>query len=449
MYRRSFIQTSLAATACTPSIIKAANTNSNIQHACIGVGGMMGYNDYKNISSHSNTKVVAICDVDKNHLDRVAKEVPEARKYTDWRELIAKEGDKIDSVNVTVPDHMHFPIAVNAVRAKKHVYCQKPLCHDVAEVRSLTESTKKAGVKTQLGTQAASGFGDRMGVHYVKNGLIGKVKHVYLCSNRPGAIDSYRLVGPRPEKKHPAPSQLNWDLWLGTAPERSYAPEIYHPSKWRAWQDFGTGWSGDIGCHVFDATWKALDLTAPKTVHATVQESWKNSKDRRGDTWPQSDHITWTFPGNSITEKSELTIEWFDGLFYPPEAAQKWYPGKIYPPESALIVGTEGAVLIPNGGGAMLLPRDKYKGTPQPKLDTRNHYHHFLDAIIGKTKNESYFEQTGPMTEAILLGTVAIRTPDQKLSWDAANLAITNHSGAHKLLKRNYRKGWEVSNFNA
>ncbi|MCP5109604.1 MAG: Gfo/Idh/MocA family oxidoreductase, partial [bacterium] len=238
--RRHFLKTGAAAALATPAIARGLNANGKIQHACIGVGGM-GFNDFQNFKSHGMTEVVAICDVDSNHLERVAKEVPHARKYTDWRELLEKEGDKIDSVNVTVPDHMHFPIAISAVRAGKHVYCQKPLCHDVAEVRALTEATRKAGVKTQLGTQAASGFGDRMGVQYVKDGLIGKVKHVYLCSNRPGAIDAYRLVGPRPVEKHEAPPQLNWDLWTGTAPLRSYAPGIYHPSKWRAWQDFGTG----------------------------------------------------------------------------------------------------------------------------------------------------------------------------------------------------------------
>jgi len=173
--RRKFLKASLASTVVAPSIGLGKNTNSNIQHACIGVGGMMGYNDYKNISSHSKTKVVAICDVDKNYLNRVAKENPGIRTYSDWRELFEKEGDKIDSVNVTVPDHMHFPIAFNAVKNKKHVYCQKPLCHDVAEVRSLTEATKETQVKTQLGTQAASGFGDRMGVHYVKTGLLVKL----------------------------------------------------------------------------------------------------------------------------------------------------------------------------------------------------------------------------------------------------------------------------------
>ena len=261
------------------------------------------------------------------------------------------------------------------------------------------------------------------------------------------AIDAYRLVGPRPKEKHAVPEQLDWDLWIGNAPERPFVPGIYHASKWRAWQDFGTGWSGDIGCHVFDATWKALGLTAPKSVSAKVQESWKKSAGRRGDTWPQSDHITWKFPGTSMTAKDEITVEWFDGLIYPPDEARKWYPGETYPPESALMVGTKGAILIPNGGAPQLYPLDKFKGTAQPKLETRNHYHHYLDAILGSAVNESFFEQTGPMTEAILLGTVAIRTPDEVLYWDPKKLAITNNPVAHGLLKRNYRKGWEVADF--
>jgi len=449
--RRSFLGTGAASAlaASMPSITRAANLNGTIHHACIGVGGMMGFNDLQNFKSHPKTQIVAICDVDRDNLERAAKELPDARKYTDWREMFAKEGDKIDSVNVTVPDHMHFPIAITAVRAGKHVYCQKPLCHDVAEVRALTEATRKADVRTQLGTQAASGFGDRLGIHYVREGLIGKVKHVYLCSNRPGAIDAYRLLGPRPSEIPAVPKNLNWDLWTGSAPERPYAPGIYHPSTWRAWQDFGTGWSGDIGCHVFDATWKALALTAPKSVKAKVQESWKNSSIRRGETWPQSDHVTWTFPGTSMTEGDEIVVEWFDGLIYPPEEAKQWYPGETYPPESALMVGTEGAILIPNGGAPQLYPLEKFKDAPrsEPELDPRNHYHHFLDAILGTAKNESYFEQTGPMTEAILLGTVAIRTPDETLNWDTTQLAITNNPAAHKLLKREYRKGWEIEGF--
>jgi predicted dehydrogenase len=407
----------------------------------------MGWNDFNQFKSHGKTEVVAICDVDSQRLARASREVPDARTYTDWRELIANEGDKIDSVNVTVPDHMHFPIAMTAVQEGKHVYCQKPMCHDVAEVRLLTEATRKAGVKTQLGTQAASGSGDRTFVHWLKAGVIGKIKRVVLCSNRPGAIEAYRFVGPRPAEPTTAPDPLDWDLWIGSAPVRPYAPGIYHPAKWRSWLDFGTGWSGDIGCHVFDATWKALGLTAPKNVIAKVQDSWKKSKPRRGDTWPQSDHITWTFPGTKMTEKDEITVEWFDGLFYPPEDIQALFPGKPYPPESAMVIGTEGAMILPNGQMPTLLPKDKFGSVEAPKLEPRNHYHHFADAIHGLAKNESYFEQTGPMTEAILLGTVAIRTPDTLLEWDAKKLAISNHKGAHGLLRRQYRDGWGVAGF--
>ncbi len=444
--RRKLIKTAAGAALAAPAATRAADLNSRGQHACIGVGGM-GWNDFNKFKSHGKTEVVAICDVDSNRLARAAKEVPDARVYSDWRELLAKEGKRVDSVNVTVPDHMHFPIAMSAVESGKHVYCQKPLCHDVAEVRLLTEATRKAGVKTQLGTQAAAGNGDRTFVHWVESGLIGKVKKVVLCSNRPGAIKSYRFVGPRPENPQKAPEHLNWDLWTGTAPVRPYADNIYHPGKWRSWIDFGTGWSGDIGCHVFDATWKVLGLTAPKTVSARVQESWKQSRIRQGDTWPQSDHITWTFPGTSMTEKDEITVEWFDGLFYPPEEVQALVPTKPYPHESAMVIGTEGAIILPNGKMPTLLPPEKFKDIKPPKLEPRDHYHHFCDAIHGTAKNESYFEQTGPMTEAILLGTVAIRTPDTLLNWDAEKMAITNNSVANSLLRRQYRAGWSIAGF--
>lgn len=444
--RRTFLRTAAGAALAAPAVTRAANLNGTCQHACIGVGGM-GWNDFNQMKAHGKTTVVAICDVDRERLERARQEVPEARAYTDWRELFAKEGDKIDSVNVTVPDHMHFPISMTAVQNAKHVYCQKPMCHDVAEVRALTEAARKAGVKTQLGTQAAAGNGDRTFVHWVKEGVIGKVKRVVLCSNRPGAIEAYRFVGPRPEQTEAPPSKLDWDLWLGTAPVRPYAPNIYHPAKWRSWLDFGTGWSGDIGCHVFDATWKALGLTAPKTVSARVQESWKSSKERRADTWPQGDHITWIFPGTAITEKDEIQIEWFDGLFYPPEDVQALYPSKPYPPESAMLIGTEGAIILPNGEMPTLMPGEKFKDVKPPELEPRNHYHHFLDAIQGTAKNESHFQQTGPMTETILLGTVAIRTPGETLKWDSEQLAITNSKAAHGLLRRTYRDGWSVAGF--
>lgn len=445
--RRRFVRTTAIAGVAAPFILKsslaAGPANGRLNHACIGVGGM-GAGDLDNFLQHPKAQVVALCDVDANSLERAAQKVPGARTYRDWRELLEKEGDRIDSVNVTVPDHMHFPIALAAIRRGKHVYCQKPMCHDVAEVRALTEAAVQRKVVTQLGTQMASGIGDRTTVHLLKTGAIGTIRRACLCSNRPGAVENYRLKGPRPTAGQPPPAHLNWDLWIGNAPARPYAPEMYHPAKWRAWQDFGTGWSGDIGCHIFDAVWKGLGMKPPKSVVAEVQPSWQESPERRADTWPQGDHITWTFPGNHLTESAEWTLEWFDGEYYPPRGIRELFSDDLakYPPESAIVIGTEGALL--NGPNPVLLPEEKFRNYPRPKLENRNHYHHFVDGCLGGASTESHFAQTGPMTEAILLGTVAIRVPGQKLDWDAAHLKFPNHPEAERHLRRTYREGWSV-----
>lgn len=413
-----------------------------VNHACVGTGGM-GWGDLQNLLQHKQVNIAALCDVDSNHLDRAAKLVPNARVYRDWRELLHTEGDRIDSVNVSVPDHMHFPIAWSALKARKHVYCQKPMCHDVGEVRELTRAAD--GLVTQLGTQMASGIHDRTAVRWLNEGRIGRVTRVYLCSNRPGAIQDYRLEGPRPAQGEQPPAHLNWDLWLGTAPERPYAPGIYHPVKWRAWQDFGTGWSGDIGCHIFDAVWKGLRLQAPLSVSARVQESWQNSPARRGDTWPQGNHITWIFPGNELIAGDELVVEWFDGDFFPPEHIRRIYSRDLseYPPESAMIIGTEGSLLNPLGYPPQLYPEEKSKGIARPTFPARNHYHHFVDNILGGEETESRFAVSGPMTEAILLGTVAVRMPGEKIIWKDRSLK-TNLPEANRLLRRTYREGWRL-----
>jgi predicted dehydrogenase len=454
--RRAFIRAAAAASVAAPVLVsgqikkkhaKPTTPDTKLQHACIGVGGMGGV-DLQNFLQHKRLQIVALCDVDSNTLNAAAKLVPGARLYSDWRELLEKEGDRIDSVNVAVPDHTHFSAAYSAIQRGKHVYCQKPLCHDVAEVRVLTEASLKQGVITQLGTQIASTIHDRTAVQWLKEGRIGKIKHAYLCSNRPG-IEGYRLTGPRPEAAAKAPENLNWELWLGSAPARAFAPEVYHPAKWRCWQDFGTGWSGDIGCHIFDAVWKGLELKAPINVQAEVQESWNNSPARRADNWPQSNHITWTFPGNDKIEGNQLTLEWFDGEYFPPDHIRKLYSEDLseYPVESSMLIGTEGALLIPHQHAPQLLPERKFASVQRPELASRNHYHHFADACLGGEKTESHFAQTGPMTEAILLGTVAIRRPGKKLEWNHNRMKITNDSEANRYLKRAYRHGWNVGPF--
>jgi predicted dehydrogenase len=455
--RRQFLRAAAVAGVASPFFISCRATdpgpkpipaNSKLNHACIGVGGM-GEVDLHNFLEHKRLQVVALCDVDANTLDKAAKIVPGARLYADWRELLRSEGDRIDSVNVAVPDHTHFSAAYSAIQKGKNVYCQKPMCHDIAEVRALTQAAVKKGVVTQLGTQVASTIYDRTGVQWLREGRIGKVTHAYLCSNRPGAVETYRLKGPRPAVGQPPPKSLSWDFWIGSAPVRPYAPDIYAPAKWRAWQDFGTGWSGDIGCHIFDPVWKGLGLRPALTVWAEVQESWKDSPARRGDTWPQGDHIIWTFPGNERIGGDELILEWFDGEYYPPDHIRKLYSEdlKEYPSESSMLIGTEGSLLIPHGAPPQLLPESKFNGVKPPKLPPRSHWHHYVDACLGGEKTESHFAQTGPMTEAILLGTVAIRVPGQKLEWDSARLKVTNQPEANRYLRRRYREGWHVARF--
>jgi predicted dehydrogenase len=450
--RRQFLTLAAAgglglAAGCATTPRRVVTTHAKLQHACIGVGGM-GHVDLTNFKTHERLDIVALCDVDKTTLDAAALLVPGARLYRDWRELLAKEGARVDSVNVAVPDHMHASIELAAIRAGKHVYGQKPLAHDVAECRALALAAQRAGVVTQLGTQHAAGVGDRMAVHFLRQGLIGDVKRVVLCSNRSGVIGKYRLEGPRPAQGVPPPPNLDWNLWLGSAPVRDYAPDIYHPMKWRTWQDFGTGWSGDIGCHIFDAPWKGLGLTAPKSVVAEVQASWRDTPARRGDTWPQSDHITWVFPGNMMTGGKDLTVEWFDGDMFPPDEVQaiaKAGDMEKYPEEAAMVIGTEGALLLPHTSGPHLYPHDKFQGIVRPNLKGPSHYHRFVNACLGGEMTESHFGQTGPMAEAIILGTVAIRTPGTVLEWDARHLRFPNAPQADHLLRRTYRDGWQVA----
>jgi len=447
--RRQFIQSlaPMAGVLVAPNILRAANLNGRLQHACIGVGGMMGFNDFQNFKQHARTDIVAICDVDAGNLERALKEVPNARPYRDWREMLAKEGGRIDSVNATVPDHMHAVICYSAMKAGKHVYCQKPMCHDVAEIRALTRVAAEMNVKTQLGNQHSSGAGDRMAVEYIKAGAIGRIKHVYLCSNRTSGMD-YRLSDPKPAQA-PVPAGLDWDLWLGTAPARPYAPVVYHPSKWRTWLDFGTGWSGDIGCHIFSTPWKGLGLKAPVSIHARVNKSWMEAPEVRAQLWPRANHITWEFPGNDLTVAGQpLLVEWFDGVepdFYIPEEFRKLYQGAKFPEEAALFIGEDGALLLPHTSGPQLLPKEKFAATARPQVKGENHYHNFANSILDNTRSESPFDISGPMSEAVILGTVAVRTPGVRLEWDAQALKVTNSTTADALLRRTYRDGWRIA----
>ena len=457
MNRRSFIAAS-AATSIAAFLPQRtwgqapASPNGKLNHACIGIGGMGGA-DLSNIKSHERTQIVAICDVDKDRLTKAAAGIPGVRTYTDWRDLLAKESDKIDSVNIAVPDHMHTIIATNAMRAGKHVYCQKPLCHDMAECRLLRDTAKEKGVITQLGIQFSAGLGDRMVVQMLKDNTIGTIEHIYLFSNREGVS---RIEVTRPKQADPVPASLDWDLWLGTAPVRPYAEKIYHPLIWRIWQDFGSAWIGDIGCHLHSSSWKGIGLTVPISVKAEVQESWRNTPARFNDTWPQGSHITWVHPGNEKTGGKPLTVDWFDGmtgkaaanLLPPPEIYElaKEIGLKNLYMEGSVIAGSEGWILLQHSATPRLVMRNRSAAKPpMPKLTAcPSHYHEFLNSCLEKKKSSADFSVAAPMVETILLGNVAERMPDTLLNWDAPNMQISNVPAANKFLRRTYRKGWEL-----
>ena len=445
--RRTVLKTTAAAglLACPLArVSRAAAPNSNVQHASIGVGGM-GWGDVNQIASHPKAEIVAICDVDTRRLAAAARKFPNARKYQHWRELLEKEGDKVDSVNVTTPDHMHAPITMTALAMGKHVYCQKPLTHNVFQARRIAEAAKKARVVSQMGIQLSSTIAARMSVKMLRDGAIGKVKEVFLWSNKNAS--KYRPVGPRPKKTDPVPAELNWDAWCGTAPVRPYVRGVYHPTWWRGWQDFGCGWLGDMGCHIMDMPYRALGLGMPIAVHAQVEPKWRDDPARRVETFPTWQRVRYTFNGTDLTAGKTVDIIWSDGYKYPPAELQaKFLEGRKYPAQGAMVIGERGVMLMPHGAGPRLYPVEKLKAVPRPKLKPWHHYHQFIDAILGKNggKTQASFDYAGPLSEMVLLGTVALRLPDQSLKWDAPNMKVTNVPEANRYVRLPCRKEWLV-----
>ena len=411
---------------------KARPPSSRLQHAAIGVGGMMGGSDLQSILNTGKVDVVAICDIDESYLNQAAEKLPNARKYRDWRELLDKEQNNIDSVNVTTPDHMHAPIAMSAIDKGKHVYCQKPLTHEVYEARQLTLAARKAGVVTQMGVQIHSHPAYRAAVQMLQEGAIGKIKewHSWQSSS------PWSLQG-RPEGSDPAPAHVDWDLWIGVAPLRPYKADIYHPVKWRCWQDFGSGVLGDFGCHIFDPVFTALQLGAPISIYAeAAQNNYEN--------WPAWQIVHYEFAGTKLTAGSTIEGAWYDGGKLPPRELAAIPKERNLPGSGSLIIGQEGAMLLPHWAEPQLLPEEKFKNYPRPKLKDVDHYRQWVNACLGLGKTSAGFDYSGPLAEAVLLGNVAVRIPGQKLLWDAANMKIANVAEANQYLRRKYRAGWDV-----
>jgi predicted dehydrogenase len=408
--------------------------------AGIGVGGMGA----SNLRQCEKENIVALCDVDSKYAAKTFKRYPKAKIYKDYRVMFDKQND-FDAVVIATPDHAHAVITMEAMKRGKHVYCQKPLTHTVYEARKIKEAARKYKVQTQMGNQGHSSNQMRQLREWIQDGAIGTVRHVYAWTDRPvgGAPWSDFAIKARSKDTPAVPESLDWDLWLGPVPYRPYHPD-YHPLKWRAWLDFGTGALGDMGCHIIDPAFWALDLGAPENVQATSTH-WK--PEVASETFPRASIVRFQFPATDKRPAVKLT--WSDGRLLPP-IPEQLEPGRRIPGSGAFIVGDKGCIMHGSHGadGLRIIPETAmkaYKLPPQTLPRVNNtHEGDWIRACKDGKPASSTFEYGGALTEMVLLGMVAIRAKNQILKWDAQNLRFTNNEKANKLLHIDYRQGWSL-----
>ncbi len=433
--RRSFITRSALATGAIAfpfvSVRNVLGANERLNIAGIGVGGKGS----KDVSSCESQNVVALVDVDQVRATDLFNKFPNAKRFKDYRVMFDEMSDKIDAVTVSTPDHMHFLPAMRAVREKKHVYCQKPLTHTVWEARELAKAARESKVATQMGNQGVSSPALRRDAEIVKAGSLGTIKEMHCWTDRPG--DWWKQGVQRPTGKIVVPDALDWNLWLGVAPERPYNP-AYVPFAWRGYWDFGTGAIGDMGCHLLNLATLAMDIRDPEKIVA-------NGVGQTSDSGPTSSHIVWDFPDRP--GQPAFKFHWYDGGQLPP---QDLYPNAEYKDNGILMIGSDDTLLTNyNGGGRFKSGRryEEFKDVPQlfPKCDEWDqcHYDEWFAACKGGPAALSNFNVSGPVTEVVLLGQVALRagTP---IEWDAKKMEVTNNKDANQFLKTKYRKGWKV-----
>jgi predicted dehydrogenase len=432
---------------------KAANDKVNI--ACVGVGGK-GSSDVDGASKHG--KIIALCDVDSDTLNGKAKQFPEAQKFADYREMLDKLGDKIDAVTVSTPDHTHAPASLMAMKLGKGVYCQKPLTHTVAEAREMRDTAAKMKVATQMGNQGSAENGLREAVEMVQTGVIGPVKEVHVWTNRPVWPQAPKYTARPPAVE--VPKYLNWNLWLGVAPERPYAhgevnpknPKrgVYHDFNWRGWLDFGTGAIGDMACHTANMAYRALKLGLPTSVVA-------EAGDVNPETYPSWAQIVFQFAERGA-DMPAVKFTWYEGhkdgqKVLPPDDLVKIMKAtkQGLKDSGSLMIGEKGMLYSPDDYGAayVLLPSEKFTDykKPEPTLprigggdDVMKK--EWVEAIRGGPAAYSNFDIASHLTESMLLGDVAIRMTGKQLEYDGKIGKITNNAEAEKLIKTEYRTGW-------
>jgi predicted dehydrogenase len=431
--RRTFLKSSVAATLGFPAIVSAQNLNSNLQVVGVGCDGK-GFSDLKEVGSHGRVKYVGFCDVDSKRFGKIDQLFPGVPQHADFREMFTKLGGAFDAAVVSTPDHMHAAVAMAAMRSGKHVYCQKPLTHTVWEARQMKLQAAQSRVRTQMGNQIHSASEYRTGVKLLRDGVIGKIIAVHSWQRNQG--NGYTKLTAPPEPGA-VPESLNWDLWLGVAPLRDYAPEVYHPFKWRDWQEFGGGTMGDFGCHILDPVFTALELGAPLSVRA-------ENEGLNAHTWPSAEMVQYVFPGTKYTKTERLPVTWYDGGRLPDIALAQLPAGQELAKAGSLFIGEGGVLMQPHVGMPQLFPVEKFQAFPIEKQPALNHYHAWVDAALNGTETTDNFAIAGPLTEAVLLGNVATRVPNVTLTWNSAALTLPGHPEAERLLRRKYRAGWEI-----
>src|SRR5262245_55631860 len=458
--RRLFLGGSAAAlgyffTADKLSAVRAADTPSaKLRVVGIGVGGKGG----GDIDQAGNLmEVVALVDCDRNTLGKKAEKFKGAKTFTDMRKMFDEMEKAFDAVTVGCPDHTHAWPSITAMRLKKHVYTQKPLTHSVFEARLMRETAKKFGVCTQMGNQGSAENGLRRAVELVQDGILGKVKEIHVWTNRPiwpqapGVMD-------RPKGEDPVPASLDWEAFIGPAPMRPHKAGVYHPFKWRGWLDFGTGALGDMACHTANMAFRACELTSPTSIDA-------DATDVNKETFPSSAKIRYEYPKRgSKPHQAALTFWWYEGkrdgkkVLPPTELLNKVLlkDGQKLSDSGSIIVGDKAILFSPNDYGAQFTilagEEELAKGDRKPQhlpvngKGDQGMKDEWVQAIREGKPAVAYsnFEIAGMLTEAILLGNVAILA-GKKIEFDTAKVEVTNDKEANKIIKREYRKGWELT----
>lgn len=464
--RRSFLKrTALAAGAVSAApfnILNAANAGDKVRFVQIGCGGRA----MSHLNAALNEQLVAIVDVDdkrppivKKLLADKGRDAEKVQAFTDYRRMFDKISKEFDAVFIATPNHHHALPALIAMQLGKHVYCEKPVCHNIGEARAMRALAARSKVATQMGNQGHCEEGYRRLCEYIWAGTIGKVTETHSWTNRANGGE-----GPRPPVQ-PAPAGLHWEEWIGPAPYRDFHGDL-HPHSWHGWHDFGNGSIGNMGCHVLDGVFWALKVEHPTSIEV---EAMRGGSDER---YPMGSRVRWDVPARG--EMPALKVYWYEGLKQDatgrPEGGLRQVRGndrnfpellyelrKKYPDEEldggdsgTLYVGEKGVIFTGTYGDKMhIVPYAKMEETPAPPKTLprpKNIFVDFLDAVrTGKTETAVDFDYGTRLTEFAILGNLAMKAgAGKKVEWDGPNMKVKNLPELNAFVQRPPRKGWSA-----